>query len=321
MINIGVLGCANIADRMMIPAIIENENFKLIAVASRSENKAKALAKKYNCKAVIGYENLIDLDELDAIYIPLPTGLHFEWAKKAIEKGKHCIIEKSITESFDKTKELIELAKQKKVCVFENFMFQYHSQIETIKSLAIKHNLGDLRILRSSFGFPPFKSDNIRYQKDLGGGSLLDAGAYTLKVSQLFLKQPLKVTSSNLIFGETDVDIYGSATIINNSKETAQLAFGFDHYYQCNIEIWCKNGKLIADKIFTAGPGFKPTVRIEKQDERFEYQLDSDNHFIKSLNQFSAFIHKDIKTKNYDEIIAQAQLLDQVFKKCKIKYM
>ena len=87
-INIGVLGCANIAQRYVIPSICKNNLFQLVGVASRSKEKADSFASIFNTKAYYSYESLLELD-LDAIYIPLPNGLHYEWIKKALNKKKN----------------------------------------------------------------------------------------------------------------------------------------------------------------------------------------------------------------------------------------
>ena len=92
--NIGVIGCASIASRYVIPAIIKSELFNLCYVSSRTESKAKEFAEKFNCKYVVGYDKLLEIDELDAIYVPLPTGLHEEWVVKCLQKKKHVIVEK-----------------------------------------------------------------------------------------------------------------------------------------------------------------------------------------------------------------------------------
>ena len=87
--NIGVLGCANIAMRSVIPAIKSIPDFNLIAVASRSIEKANEYADKFQCEAVVGYDNLISRKDIDALYVPLPTGMHLEYVIKALENGKH----------------------------------------------------------------------------------------------------------------------------------------------------------------------------------------------------------------------------------------
>ena len=99
MINIGILGCADIAKRFMIPNLIASGRFYLKAIASRSIEKAQSFSSIFSGEAIEGYDKLINDPSIDAIYIPLPTGLHYEWIIKALKNGKHVISEKSITQN------------------------------------------------------------------------------------------------------------------------------------------------------------------------------------------------------------------------------
>lgn len=152
-INIGVMGCANIAKRSVIPTIISNQNFNLVAVASRSELKANEFASLFNVKPIVGYENLLN-EEIDAVYMPLPTGLHEEWILNCLEKRKHIYVEKSFAPNYFVTKKILDKAKQKKCVVKENFMFPYHSQSKYLLNLIENKTIGNIRSFRSSFCFP-----------------------------------------------------------------------------------------------------------------------------------------------------------------------
>lgn len=317
-IKIGVLGCANIAQRFIIPSICKNEFFQLTGIASRSKNKADSFASIFNTKAYYNYESLLE-DDLDAIYIPLPNGLHYEWIKKALNKNIHVLVEKSLACNLSEVHELNLLAKNNDLVLMENFQFKFHKQLKFIQEEINRGEIGEIKLLRSSFGFPPFADkDNIRYQKAIGGGALLDAGAYTIKIAQIFLGSEIFIDSASLYKPfDKEVDISGSAFIKQkNSYVTAQIAFGFDLFYQNSLEIWGSNGKLTANRIFTAGPGIKATVRIEgidNYDNLYEFE---DDHFHNMLNHFSQLVHTRIGIDNeYDQNINQSRLIGELFKK------
>jgi len=317
-INIGVLGCANIAQRYIIPSICKNNLFQLVGVASRSKNKADSVASLFNTKAYYSYESLLELD-LDAIYIPLPNGLHYEWIKKALNKNIHVLVEKSLACNFAEVQELNLIAKNNGLVLMENFQFRFHKQLKFIQDEIDRGKLGEIKLLRSSFGFPPFlDKDNIRYQKTLGGGALLDAGAYTIKIAQIFLGSAINIEGASLDKPfDKEVDISGSAYIkLKKSYVTAQIAFGFDHFYQNSLEIWGSKGKLTASRIFTAGPGIKATVRIEGSDGYDNLHEFEDDHFHNMLNHFSKLIHTGIGIDNeYDQNENQARLIGEIFEK------
>lgn len=317
-INIGVLGCANIAQRYIIPSICKNNLFQLVGIASRSKIKADSFAGIFNTKAYYNYESILELD-LDAIYIPLPNGLHYEWIKKALNKNIHVLVEKSLACNIAEVQELNLLAKNNGLVLMENFQFKFHKQLKFIQDEIDRGKLGEIKLLRSSFGFPPFADkDNIRYQKAIGGGALLDAGAYTIKIAQILLGPEIYIDGASLDKPcDKEVDISGSAYIkLKNSYVTAQIAFGFDHFYQNSLEIWGSKGKLTASRIFTAGPGIKATVRIEGSDGcAVSYELE-DDHFHNMLNHFSKLIQTQNGIDNeYDQNVNQARLISEIFEK------
>lgn len=318
-INIGVLGCANIAKKFVIPALKELEEFRIAGIASRTEKKANQFAKEFDLMPFFSYQTLLDEKNLNAVYIPLPNSLHYEWIKKALNKNLHVLVEKSMACNYDEVVELNSLAKEKNLVLIENFQFRFHTQLEYIKNLVNSGKIGELRNIRSSFGFPPFsESGNIRYKKELGGGALLDAGAYCLKISQIFLGDEIYVDASNLSYDkDKGVDMWGSAYIKQrNGAVTSQIAFGFDNFYQNNIELWGSNGKIIANRIFTAAPEFEPTVEIETNDGKEVVKLSSDNHFKNMLNHFyTQILTKDKIANEYNQNIIQSSLINQLLKK------
>jgi len=311
-IRIGILGCADIANRLVIPNIRKSYQFELVAVASRSQEKAEAFASRFNCFAVHGYENLISRSDIDSVYLPLPNGLHHEWIMKSLKHGKHVLAEKPFTEDYSKTKEIIDLANKNKLCVYENFMFTYHTQFDTVFKLLESGEIGEIRLFKSSFGFPEInKSDNIRYKKQLAGGAVLDAGAYTVKASSFFLGPELKVIGADLNKLGNEVDFQGSAMLRNKKGIIAQIAVGFDNFYLNAIEIWGSKGKITLSRAFTAREGFMPGITIEKQNKKTEISLPADNQMQKILLDFSQSIKSDY-SKEFQNILLQSKLLTDI---------
>jgi predicted dehydrogenase len=311
-LKIGVLGCANIAKRSVIPAILTIPEFELIAIASRTAEKAEEFATLFNCEAVTGYQELIDRKDIDVIYMPLPTGLHEEWVMKALEAKKHILIEKSLAMNYSSAKKMVAKAKEKGLLIMENFMFIYHGQHQFVKNLIDKGAIGEIRCFRSSFGFPPLDENNFRYNKKLGGGALLDAAAYTVRASQLFLGDDISVKAANLNYVNNEVDIYGGAYLSAQSGLFSEVAFGFDNFYQCNYEIWGSKGKITAQRAFTPGENFKPTITLEQQGEIFNYEVDAENHFVNILNEFKRCILENDITDKYEEVLNQSRLLAEL---------
>ncbi len=312
MMKWGILGTATIAETAIAPAITSQEDNILLAVASRTITKAKSFAKKFNCFAIEGYENLLNNSNIDAVYIPLPTGMHYEWVKKALIRNKHVLVEKSVVCSYEEAEEICNLAESKNLAVVENFQFQFHSQHKFVRDFIQNQKLGDIRCFRSNFGFPPFDmANNIRYKKELGGGALLDAGAYTLKAVSFILGDGYTVSSAFLAnHSSLGVDWYGGGQLHNNEKDIfAQVAFGFDNFYQCNYEIWGSKAKLSCSRAYTAKPGYNPIIIVETPDGREEVSLDSDNHFENMIRHFNTIVKTGKLETERQKILTQMKLI------------
>ena len=312
-LNIAVMGCAGIALRSMIPAIKATPEWNLVAVASRTKEKAGQFAGKFDCEAVVGYKNLLHRDDIDAIYLPLPTGLHDEWINKCLTAGKHVLAEKSIAANYHSAKTMVVAAQSKNLVLMEDFMFQYHSQHKFVFELLQNNEIGEVRVFRAGFGFPPLPKNDFRYDEQVGGGALMDAAGYTVRAVHFILGDDFVVNASNLFIDpETGTNIFGGAFLTNQKGISAQLGFGFDHFYQCNYEIWGSKGKIIADRAFTPKVDYSPLIIVEKQGERHEYLMKPDNHFIGSLREFHRAITEHDAEKHYHDILLQSKTLEDI---------
>ena len=314
-VRIGVLGFASIAQKAIIPAIKDlPEFFEFIGVGTRTEEKKQEIINS-GFDAFVPYEQIISKDIIDALYIPLPNAMHYQWVKVALESGLHVLVEKSLGCNLKEVEELNQLAQEKKLVLIENFQFRFHSQLDYIKDVLARGILGEIRSIRSSFGFPPFSdSNNIRYQEKLGGGALLDAGAYPMKLAYLFLGKEIEVISATSTKQyNSEVDIWGGGMIQQiNGNGFLQFAFGFDHFYQCNMEIWGSLGKLSTNRIFTAPPGYSPEVQIETAKGIEKIQLDSDNHYQNMLRHFwNCTQNQQLRDEEYSQNYIQAKLLEE----------
>ncbi len=309
----GVMGCADIAARMVIPSVNSIDSIELVAAASRKESKARYFGDKFNCEQITGYENLLAREDIDAVYMPLPTGLHEEWILKSLEAGKHVLAEKSLAMNPGSAEKIIEKAKEKELLVMENYMFPHHSQYAFIDKLLEDGEIGEIRFVKSSFAFPPLDKDNFRYNPELGGGSLLDAGGYTVKSARMFLGDDLVVGGAFLKMDEnTKVDVWGGAILRDNRDRIAELAFGFDNYYQCKLEISGSEGMIVSDRAFTAPPALSPKIVLERRGHRQEFLLPPDNHFINILKKFRAAVLNKEYDGHWSDCLVQAKMMDEI---------
>lgn len=317
-IHIGVVGSAGIAERSVIPAIQSlPSHFRLAGVASRSLEKADMAAKKFGIRGFGSYEELLATDGLHAVYIPLPTGLHAEWIRKALWKGLHVLSEKSMVTNLTEAEELTQLAKTRDLVLMENFQFRFHKQLDVIQQMIQKGEIGSIRSIRVSFGFPPFTDKkNIRYSKELGGGALLDAGAYTIKMSAILMGNEIDVVAASSVSdNESGVDLAGSGLIRHRqSGLTSHIAFGFDHFYQCGIDLWGSGGRLHTNRLFTAGENIRPVIHLETPGGHREVVVEKEDHFKNMLLHFYRLIadeNRDTVDLEHKENLRQAELIEQ----------
>lgn len=314
-IRVGILGCANIARRSLAPAFHAHGAYDLVAIASRDMTKAEAFAKGYKARPCL-YENLITAKDIDLIYCPLPTGLHYEYVLRCLQNGKHVLCEKSLATSYAEVCELVDLARRNRLLLMESFQFRFHEQNLFVRQLLSSQKLGDVRQLVVRFGFPPFPDghSNIRYSKDLGGGALLDAGAYTLKAASYLLGGPLTVRTSNIWSQPNEeVDIGGSVELVSDQGAPASLAYGFDNAYQCGYDIWCEKGIVRTERAFTAPPGFAASVEV-KIGQAAETHVFKADHFHALLDYVAKTLHDGLFDAEYAESLVQSRLLDEVRK-------
>lgn len=312
--KIGILGTSDIAFRRFLPALGKCPDMVYAGVASRALEKAKPFQEKFGGQIYDGYDALLADESIEAVYVPLPPALHGEWGQKVLESGKHLFMEKPFTTSLKDTEQLLSLAQEKGLAVHENYMFLYHSQLAYIKKMIADGALGDIRLYRMAFGFPKRAEGDFRYSKALGGGALLDCGGYPVRLALELLGDTAKVTQTALTQPEGyEVDLYGNAVLENDSGLCAQISFGMDNAYQCQLEVWGSKATLIAPRIFTAGADFSPQIVLRTSSEETRIELERDDQFLHSIRSFvEAVGHLEVCQCKYFDIQKQAALQSQI---------
>lgn len=331
-IRLGVICPAEISYRRFMPALKTTDTFEFVGVGHVGESevegdsalrdkvvsdakaKARQFTETYGGKVFSSYRDVVSSDEVDAVYIPLPPALHFKWAKVALNNKKHVFLEKPFTTTLSDTEELIEIASARGLALHENYMFRFHKQIAEIVDIVDRGDIGSVRLYRIAFGFPKRAENDFRYNKQLGGGALLDCGGYTLKLANMLLGGNAEVKTSQLNIPKGySVDLYGNATLANKDGTVAQVAFGMDNSYKCELEVWGSKGVIRANRILTAPAGFVPQAEVTIGNEQKIIELSADDSFKKSIECFYTCIADDSRrTENYSDIEKQAKLLEAV---------
>jgi predicted dehydrogenase len=311
-IRIGVLGCADVAWRRVLPAFRADRHVRIVAVASRTGDRAAKFAAEFGCAAVVGYQSLLDRDDVDAVYLPLPSGLHAEWIRRALETGRHVLTEKPATTRAEDTAELVALARARGLVLMENFMFLHHSRHERVRRLLADGVAGEVKGFHSTFTIPARPAGDIRLDADLGGGALLDNGAYPVRAAQLLLGPDLEVAGANLMTDPRHgVDIAGSALLYRSDGVTAQLTFGMDHHYLNDYHVHGSSGRLSIDRAFTPPADQPPEITVARQGRVDHVTLPAEDQCAKTVAAFAAAIRTGT-CPDPGAMVRQATLIDEI---------
>lgn len=320
-IRLGIIAPADIAKRRFIPALLSCTDFEFAGIAARdgSEEKAKSVLLEAGVEARVycGYETLLDDSSIDAVYIPLSPSFHFEWGKRALLAGKHVFMEKPFCVNSAETAELISIAKEKNLALYENYGCVFHDQIKVIDDIVKSGEIGDINLIQASFGFPYRGEHDFRYEKNLGGGALLDAGGYCIKIARHFMNKDAKVVYSTLSYGEKhNCDMFGTVVMEDSNGLTAQLSFGMDNQYKCELELWGTKASLVAPRIFTAPDKLEPEITVIAGMDKRVIKAKATDQFAECIVRFGNLIQGDgSKEEMYNTILCGSRDLDEVFLK------
>jgi len=313
-IRLGVLGCAGIAWRKMLPALAHEPGVVLTAVASRQADRAARFAERFGGEPVVGYEALLERSDVDAVYVPLPAVLHAPWIRRTLAAGKHVLAEKPMATAYADAAELVGLAERAGLVLVENFMFTRHEQHTHVRKLVADGVLGELRGLSAAFTIPPLPDDDIRYSPSTGGGALVDVGGYPVRTASMFLGADATLVGATLrMDGRRGVDVGGAALLTNPDGVVAHLTFGMEHAYRCEYELWGSAGRLRLTRAYTPPADHEPVLTIERADGVEELRLPPDDQFANVLHAFVGEVRCGVPSGlSGPAILAQAALVQRI---------
>jgi predicted dehydrogenase len=295
----------------MLPALASVAEVEVAAIASRDPGRAEQMSREVGARAVCGYAELLELDDVDAVYVPLPAAMHADWVEAALLAGKHVLAEKPVSLEPERTRALCALAAASGLALVENVLFVHHSQHREIRQFLLSGAVGEVRGLHAAFTIPRLPDTDIRYQAQLGGGALWDVGVYPVRAAMHYLGSGLTVAGAvRTIDAAAGVDTAGAAVLRAPSGALATLTFGMDHGYCSAIEVCGSEGRMVIDAAFTPRADHQPTVTLLRAGGVSEIPLSRDDQ---AANAVRAFVHA-IRTRAAPAaaIVDQAELLDAV---------
>ena len=283
----GVLGAAGVARRRFLPALRSTANARLVVAASRRLDRAEALvAAAGQGRAVDSYDEVLQDQSVEAVYIPLPNALHHHWTRRSLQAGKHVLCEKPLAMSVADAEDLAEAARTAGRVVMEGFMYRLHPQYEPARWQTLLGQLGAMRTMHVRLSFPFNRPGDIRENPALGGGALWDIGCYCLDVLCWQLGSPLEVQAMGEVRGGC------------NWTTAAQLRFGGGVVGSCwwsfggplgqRLTLVGEHGTLeLASPFRATGPA---TGRLEVDGRTEVLSLPNDDCFRREIEHFGAVV-------------------------------
>jgi predicted dehydrogenase len=286
MIKIGILGAANIAPAALIRPAHRTGKAEVVVIAARDASKAHTYANKHKIPRIAdSYEAILADEEINAVYIPLPNGLHGQWVIKALAAGKHVLVEKPFTANADEARLVTEAAAAHPgLVVMEAFHYQFHPLAKRLVEIVQSGELGTIVEIDMAFSAPLAKRGDIRYQLGLAGGATMDMGCYPISLLRLLAAGP-RVISAAAKLSSPGVDRAMDARFSLPEGGTARIRCSMfsSSVLRLHVEVKGSEGTL---KVFNPfAPQFGHRVRIETasgtRKERFsrkatyDYQLEA----------------------------------------------
>ena len=242
-LRLGLLTTANI-NAQILHGASETDRVEIVAVGSRDGARAQAYAAEHGIGRAHGsYEALLADDGVDAVYIGLPNGMHHAWTLRALEAGKHVLVEKPYTRHADEVAAAFDAAERAGLVVMEAFMYRHHPQTATVRDLVVGGAIGRLQAVKTTFTFPLEDITNVRAIPELDGGALMDVGCYCISAIRLLAGEPERVSGEQVV-GSTGVDMAFHGTLRCADDVVGQFEASFRSPRRQRVDVVGEEGVL-----------------------------------------------------------------------------
>lgn len=315
MIRFGILSTAKIARAHVVPAMQQARNIFVTAIASRHFKRAVEVSKNLNIPTAYGsYEELLQSPEVDAIYIPLPNHLHVHWTIKALEAGKHVLCEKPIGMNTKDAKKLkIAAENYPNLKVMEAFMYRHHPRWKRVIEIVKSGKLGDIKSVQSFFSYFNTDPENYRNKLEMGGGSLMDVGCYS-------------VSAARLVFGREPIDAVGysdndphfgtdrlTSGLLNFESGTSVFTCSTQTHNDQFVKVHGTKGLIEIDWPFNPDPAKESVLRITLDGKRSQEVFPPCNHYTLQAESFAEAILNDTRVPiSLDDSIRNMEVIDKI---------
>jgi D-xylose 1-dehydrogenase (NADP+, D-xylono-1,5-lactone-forming) len=309
----GIVSTANINEKVLA-GVSGSPAVDVVAVGSRSREHADGFAADHGIpRAHDSYEELLADPDVEAVYIPLPNGMHVEWTLAALEAGKHVLCEKPLTPRAEEVERCFDAAEAAGLVLSEGFMWRHHPQAQRLESLVREGAIGELRLVRAAFSFPLPQVPNVRWDREHDGGALLDVGCYCVSGSRLLAgAEPERVTGE-AVMAESGVDSRFAGTLRFPGDVLAVFDCGFDVPPRDELEAIGSEGSLFLDDPWHS---MEPVIELRALDGSLEIlEVERANPYRLEFEDVSAAIRGEREPRlGRADALGQARALEALLR-------
>ena len=248
MLNVGILGAGNIAEKMA-STIRQMDDARVVAVGARDLVRAQAFAGRFGIpKAYGSYEQLAADEEVELIYIATPHSHHREHAILCLNAGKHVLCEKAFARTAAEAREMLALANEKKLLLTEAIWPRFMPMAQELAQLCSREEVGKVWGLSANLFYPVRDKERIQ-RPELAGGALLDIGIYPLTFASIVMGDDIADITTSAIMGETGVDLQNTMILNYKDGRQATLSSGVLSRGNRRGQLYCERGYIEVENI------------------------------------------------------------------------
>jgi xylose dehydrogenase (NAD/NADP) len=302
----GILSTARINHAVLEPAR-ESDKADVIAVASRDPGRAQSYTREHGVERSYGsYEELLEDPDVEAIYNSLPNSMHVDWSIRALEAGKHVLVEKPMARHPEDVERAYEVAERNGRLLMEAFMYRHHPQTHRLRELVQSGAIGELRQVRAAFSFMLDDPTNVRLRPELDGGSLMDLGCYCVGITRLLAGEPELVFGRQRL-GPTGIDLGFTGVLQFPGDVFGEFHCAFDLPAASGVEAIGSTGSVVVPE------PFRCLGYIEVNGERVE--VGGSDRYLLQLENFSAAIRGEAEPLlGRSDALGQARTIEALYR-------
>jgi D-xylose 1-dehydrogenase (NADP+, D-xylono-1,5-lactone-forming) len=309
----GIVSTAHINEKVLA-GVSGSETVEVVAVGSRSGERAREFAAAHGIpRAHASYEELLADPSVEAVYVPLPNGLHVEWTLAALEAGKHVLCEKPLSPRAGEVERCFDAAEGAGLVLSEGFMWRHHPQAERLASLVHEGSIGELRLVRAAFSFALQRFPDVRWDPELDGGALLDVGCYCVSGARFLTGEEPERVSGEAVLADSGVDARFAGTLRFSGDVLATFDCGFDLPPRDELEAIGSEGSLFLDDPWHS---IEPRIELRGADGSVELvEVERANPYRLELEDMSAAIRGEREPRlGRADALGQARALEALLR-------